>query len=236
MTIPVAAMVFAAGFGTRMGDLTRDRPKPLLRIGEDTLLDHTLDQIADAKIERAVVNLHYRGDQIRAHLEERERPRIQFSDEQPDILETGGGIVNALPELGPSPFATVNADTVFLGANPFDILANAWTDNTDALLLLVPTEQTLGYTRAGDFFLDTSTGIPRRRGDAASAPFVYAGAQIIRPEAFINAPPGAFSLNVIWNQLLAAGRLHAAIYPDKWVDVGTPDGLALADQALVQSV
>ena len=236
MTIPSAAMVFAAGFGTRMGDLTRDRPKPLLPIGNETLLDHTLDQVADAKIDRAVVNLHYRGDQIRAHLEPRERPEIAFSDEQPDILETGGGILKALPALGPGPFATVNADTVFLGANPFEILADAWTDDIDALLLLVTIGQTLGYSRAGDFFLDTATGVPRRRGDSDAAPFVYAGAQIIRPQAFEDAPSGAFSLNVIWNQLLATGRLRAAVYPDRWVDVGTPEGLELANQALTQSV
>ena len=236
MTIPAAAMVFAAGFGTRMGDLTRDQPKPLLPIGNETLLDHTLDQVAGANIHRAVVNLHYRGDQIREHLAARAEPQIEFSDEQPEILETGGGILKALPSLGPKPFASVNADTVFLGTNPFEVLVDAWTDDIDALLLLVPVHQTLGYTRAGDFFLDPSTRIPTRRGDADTAPFVYAGAQIIAPRAFDNSPSAAFSLNVIWNRLLAAGQLRGVVYPDKWVDVGTPEGLDLANQALIQSV
>ena len=103
---------------------------------------------------------------------------------------------------------------------------------SDALLLLVPIEQTLGYSRPGDFFLEGDGQVPRRRGDAASAPFVYAGAQIIRADAFDHAPSGPFSLNVIWDRLLAKGRVRAAIYPDAWVDVGTPDGLALAEQAL----
>ena len=231
--IPAAAMIFAAGFGTRMGALTRDRPKAILPIGTTTLIDHTLDQVAEAGIGLAVVNLHHRGEMIRRHLADRISPAIMFSQEEPDILETGGGIVHALDLLGAQAFATVNADTVFVGANPFAILSRAWDGETaDALLLLVPVAQTLGYSRAGDFFFDAPGQAPRRRGQAASAPFVYAGAQIIDARAFDGAPDGAFSLNVIWNRLLARGRLRAAVYPDPWVDVGTPEGLELAGRAL----
>ena len=230
---PRAAMVFAAGFGTRMGALTAEIPKPLLSIGAETLLDHTLDQVAAAGLSDAVVNLHYLGDQIRDHLVGRTTPCILFSEEEPDILDTGGGIVHALGHLGTNPFATINADTVFLGRNPLSVLLQAWSsEDTDALLLLVPVSQTLGYTRSGDFYVDHATDRPRRRGSAASAPFVYAGAQIIRPQAFVDAPPGAFSLNVIWNQLMATDRLRAVIYPDRWVDVGTPEGLELARRSL----
>lgn len=233
MTVPGAAMIFAAGFGTRMGALTRDRPKPLLPVGPTTLIDHTLDQVAEAGIGRAVVNLHYRGAMIRQHLAGRTRPAIAFSQEHPDILDTGGGLVHALEKLAAATVATVNADTVFVGANPFAILVRNWEPEVmDALLLLVPVTRTLGYSREGDFFLDGPGGVPVRRGAADRAPFVYAGAQIIKARALDEPPAGPFSLNVIWNRLLERGRLRAAIYPDGWVDVGTPEGLVLADRAL----
>ncbi len=235
---PQSAMVFAAGFGTRMGALTESCPKPLLRLDAHTLLDHTLDLVSAAGIGKAVVNLHYRGQQIRDHLAGRAQPAIVFSDEQPEILDTGGGIVNALGQLGPGPFATINADTVFLGRNPLALLGDAWQRDAwqgidaDALLLLVPVANTVAYTRSGDFFLDTPTAKPHRRGQAPKAPYVYAGAQIIRASAFDQEPEGPFSLNIIWDRLLAKGRVRAAIYPDRWVDVGTPDGLALARDAV----
>lgn len=231
--MPASAMVFAAGFGTRMGALTRDRPKPLLPVGTTTLIDHTLDQVADAGIGRAVVNLHYRADQIRRHVAGRRSPVIDFSHERPDIRETGGGIVQALDLLATDVFATVNSDTVFVQVNPFDVLARAWDGAAaDALLLLVPVGQALGYSRRGDFFVDTPGGAPRRRGQASAAPLVYAGAQIIRAGAFEDPPDGAFSLNVIWNRLIARDRLRTVVYPGQWVDVGTPEGLTRADQAL----
>ena len=232
---PRSAMVFAAGFGTRMGNLTSSRPKPLLNIGNTTLLDHALDHVTGAGLETAVVNLHYLGQQIREHVKDRDNPRIELSEEQPAILETGGGIAHALPQLGPDAFVTINSDTVFLGANPLDTLLNAWPiSGADAVLLLVPVGQTLGYSRSGDFFLDASGGQPIRRGDAPAAPYVYAGAQIIRACAFDDAPEGTFSLNVIWDRLLRQGRLRAVIYPGRWVDVGTPEGLEIAREALAE--
>ncbi|MEM7210754.1 MAG: nucleotidyltransferase family protein [Pseudomonadota bacterium] len=227
------AMVMAAGFGTRMGALTRTRPKPMLPLTGRPMIDLTLDHVADAGLSRAVVNLHYRGDQIREHLTGRERPQILFSEEQPEILDTGGGIVQALPLLGAGPFAVLNSDAVFVGPNPVEHLLRYWDpDRLDALMLMVPVEQTIAYTRQGDFFLDASSGVPLRRGDAERAPFVYAGAQIIRPEAFATAPEGPFSTNLIWNALLAESRLQAVAYPGKWIDVGTPEGLVEAEAAL----
>lgn len=231
---PAAAMVFAAGFGTRMGSLTADRPKPLLPVGGTPLLDHTLDLVTGAGIGRAVVNLHYRGEMIRAHLDGRKAPEVVFSQEQPDILDTGGGVVQALHMLGEAPFATINADTVFLGVNPLSELSGAWPaseDDVDALMLLVPVELTVAYSRAGDFFVEN--GRPRRRRTEDRAPYVYAGAQLIRPSAFAEPPGRVFSLNVVWDRLLDAGRLGSVIYPGRWVDVGTPEGLEAADRLLV---
>jgi MurNAc alpha-1-phosphate uridylyltransferase len=232
-------MVLAAGFGTRMGTLTRTRPKPLLTVGGRALIDHALDAAATAGVRRAVVNLHYRGAQIRAHLAGRQAPRIAFSEEAPDILDTGGGVVQALPLLGPGDFFALNSDAVFAGRNPLAVLAGAWAPaRMDALLLLVPAARARAYTRAGDFFLDADGdadaegGAPRRRGDAPSAPLVFSGAQILAPHAMAGAPPGPFSLNLVWDRLIARRRLAAVTYPGCWVDVGTPEGLAEAERAL----
>ena len=233
MTAPKTAMVLAAGFGTRMGALTADTPKPLLRSHGRTLLDLALDHCVTAGVVRAVVNLHYLGDQIRTHLAERTDLEIAFSDEQPQILETGGGIVHALPQLGADPFFVLNSDAVFAGPNPLEALAEAWDPTCmDALLHLVPKTEALAYTRAGDFFLTQNGTAPRRRGSAAEADYIYSGAQIVTPEAFENAPAGAFSMNLIWDRLLAEARLSAIAAPGPWVDVGTPEGLDLASQVL----
>lgn len=236
MTEVNTAMVLAAGFGTRMGALTRDLPKPLLPVAGRTLLDRTLDLVGAAGLSRAVVNLHYRGQQIRTHLAGRTVPEIRFSEEQPEILDTGGGVVQALPLLGPHPFAVLNSDAVFAGPNPVAALLQAWDpDRWDALMLMVPVAQARAYSRAGDFFLDHPGAAPVRRGAAATAPMVYTGAQLITSGAFADAPDGAFSTNVIWDRLLAAGRLGAIPYDGQWVDVGTPAGLETAAQALAES-
>ncbi len=222
------AMIMAAGFGTRMGALTAATPKPLLPVAGKPLIDHALDYCAAAGVARHVINLHYLGDQIRDHLAA--RSDIAFSEEA-EILDTGGGETQALPLLGNDPFYTVNSDAIFVGPPPLAALAEAWRpSDMDALLLMVRREAAIGYTRAGDFSLDG--GRPVRRGDAASAPYVYAGAQIIKPGAFADAPNGAFSTNLIWDRLNEAGRLSAAVYDGGWVDVGTPEGLKLADEAL----
>jgi len=235
MTSPDRAMILAAGFGTRMGRLTADRPKPLLTIAGTPMIDHALDHAVRAGAGTAVINLHYRGDQIRRHLRGRTVPAVRFSDEQPRILDTGGGIVRALPLLGDGPFFVLNSDAIFAGPAPLGLLARAWRAGLDGLLLLVPMARARAYTRPGDFFLPAEGGAPRRRGGAETAPLVYTGAQILRPEAFAGAPEGAFSLNLIWDRLLAAGRLAAIGYPGAWVDVGTPAGLATAEQALAEA-
>lgn len=235
MTEITSAMVLAAGYGTRMGALTKDRPKPLLPVGGQPMIDIALDLIVDAGVQSVVVNLHYFGDQIRSHLAERRDPKICFSPEDP-ILDTGGGVANALPLLGGDAFFTLNSDAIFAGPNPLASLMSAWdAAEMDALLLLVPIEQTRAYTRAGDFFVDPATGIPTRRGASKRAPFVYAGAQLIARHMFLDAPEGPFSMNIIWDDLLARGRVRTASYPGLWVDVGTPEGLAEADALLAEN-
>lgn len=231
MTAPHTAMVLAAGFGTRMGDLTRSTPKPLLKAGGRALLDHALDRVAEAGIGRAVVNLHYLGEQIRTHLASRTQPKIVFSPEE-TLLDTGGGVVAARSLLGDAPFPIINSDAVWSGPPPIGQLLAHWNpDRMDALLQMIPVEKALAYTRDGDFFL-SDDGKPVRRGAAANAPYIYTGAQVICPRLLDGAPEGAFSMNLLWDRALASGRVAACVYDGRWIDVGAPAGLASADRLL----
>ncbi|MGM0583679.1 MAG: nucleotidyltransferase family protein [Pseudomonadota bacterium] len=232
MSAPESAMILAAGQGARMRPLTCWRPKPLLPVAGRALLDHALDRAAEAGVRRAVVNIHHLGEQIRVHLGRRERPEIVLSDETDALLDTGGGVSRALPALGAGPAFVLNSDALWTGPAPLPALARAWDPaRMDALLLLVPREAALAYTRPGDFFL-APDGRPSRRGEAETAPYVYTGAQIIRAGAFADGPEGPFSANLVWDRMLAAGRLFAVVHAGGWIDVGTPAGLDAAEAAL----
>lgn len=222
---PEALMLFTAGFGTRMGTLTRDRPKPLIKVGGRTLLDHALDQVDAAGIRRTVANLHYLPDQIRQHLVD--RPDITFSAETGSILETGGGLLRALPLLGRGPVFTLNTDAVWTGANPILTLREAWDPACmDGLLLLVPRESAIGHAGAGDFDLDPDGRLRRGQGH------VYTGAGIVRTEGLAQVGETVFSLNRLWNTMAAAGRLYGTIHRGGWCDVGRPESIPLAERML----
>ncbi len=232
MTTLDAAMVLAAGLGTRMRPLTNDRPKPLIEAAGRSLIDRSLDRVEEIGISRAVVNLHYLPEMLRDHLSNRASPAVDYSDETDELLETGGGILKALPQLGEDPFVVINSDNIWIGENALSPLAQAWRPSEmDVLLLLVPVQSAIGYTRSGDFELDGDARLIRR-GERPSASFVFSGAQIIKPEVFANAPEGPFSLNIIWDEVIAAGRAFGVVHPGKWCDVGTPDGLRLAEAAV----
>jgi N-acetyl-alpha-D-muramate 1-phosphate uridylyltransferase len=225
-------MIFAAGLGTRMGALTRDRPKPLIPIAGRPLIDHGLDLVRTAGIDRVVINTHAHAAQMAAHLA-RSAPEALISHE-PALLETGGGLRAALPLLGGGPVFTLNADMVWRGPNPLALLSEAWEPGRmGALLALVPRAAAQGHTGPGDF-RHGSDGRLERRGAAATAPFVYAGAQIIASEPVAAEPAGVFSLNRVWDRLLAEGRLFGLVYGGGWVDVGRPEGIALAEAELAR--
>lgn len=230
MIAPTVAMVLAAGLGTRMRPLTDSRPKALLPVAGRTLLDRAIDAAAAGGARRVVVNVHHFADQMRDHISARADPPVAISDETDALLETGGGVVRALPLLGDAPFFAINADAIWTGGQPGSELAAAWEESdADALLLLVRRADALAYSRPGDF--DLIDGRPvRRRGETAD--YVYTGAQILRTEALQGAPDGAFSMNLIWDRLLARGRLAACVHQGGWIDVGTPTGLASAEAAL----
>lgn len=218
---PNALMLFAAGFGTRMGALVANRPKPLLALDGQTLIDRALKVADQAAIQKTVVNLHYLGDQIATHLAH--RPNIALSWEREQILETGGGLRAALPLLGVDPVFTLNPDAVWAGPNPLTQLQDAW-DNArmDALLLLLPMSGVNGRDGRADFRLGPDGRI-ERAGTAGQ--HLYLGAQIIRTEQLADIPEAVFSLNRLWDRLIADRRAFGLIYPGNWCDVGTPQGL-----------
>ncbi len=224
---PGAGMIFAAGLGTRMGALTRDRPKPLIEVAGRPLIDHSLAALRAAGVARIVVNVHSHPEQMRSWLAAH-APETAISEE-PALLETGGGLKQALPLLGAGPALTLNSDVVWRGGDPVATLGAAWDGaRMGALLLLVPCAAALGHAGPGDFFRDPD-GRLRRRGSAATADHVYAGAQIIEPSVLAEFPAGAFSLNRVWDALIAQGRLFGVVFEGRWLDVGTPAGLARAE-------
>lgn len=220
-------MLFAAGFGTRMRHLTKDRPKPLVPVGGKALMDHTLELCRLISPSKIVANTHYHADQIDRHLQ---GSGVTLSHEQPDILETGGGLRNALPLLGDGPVFTANTDAVWHGPNPFEMLRDAWQpDKMEALLLCVPPENTVGHNGQGDFILDDQGRISRGPGA------IFGGIQIMKTNRLADISEPAFSLNIIWNQMQKADGLFGLTYPGKWCDVGSPEGIALAEQLLQRS-
>lgn len=232
--MPKSAIVLAAGLGTRMRPHNGHIPKPLVQIGGKSLIDYCLDRLADAGVERAVVNVHHLADAIEQHLAARTRPQIVISDERSVLLGTGGGIKKALPLLGDAPFFLVNSDTVWLDGVKSNVarLADAFDPQAmDALLLLAPTAGSIGYAGRGDFAM-LADGRVRRRGEGEVVPFVYAGAAILTPSLFAGAPDGAFPLTTLFDRAGAAGRLFGLRLEGVWMHVGTPEAVAAAEAAL----
>ena len=231
--MPQKAMVLAAGLGERMRSLTDSRPKALIEVQGRALLDRILDRLEAAGVPEAVVNLHYLGEMIEAHLESRKQPRLTFSREA-ERLETGGGVQRALPLLGEAPFLAINGDVCWLdGQTPaLEHLAHAWNEKEmDALLLLHPTSFAVGYDGSGDFVF-TPEGPLRRRREREVAPFVFTGVQILHPRLFEGVEDGAFSLNVIYDKALEAERLAGLRHDGEWFHIGTPEGLKEVEDAL----
>jgi N-acetyl-alpha-D-muramate 1-phosphate uridylyltransferase len=234
---PKRAMVLAAGLGTRMRAFNGQIPKPLVQVGGKPLIDYVLDRLADEGVERAVVNVHHLADQIEQHLSHRARPKIVISDERAELLGTAGGVIKALPQLGPAPFFHVNSDTIWIdGVKPnLGRLAAAFdAGRMDALLLLAPTATSIGYTGRGDFSMGPD-GVLVRRGEREVVPFVYAGAAILTPAFFAGAAPGPSSMTPLFDRAAEAGRLCGLRLEGVWMHVGTPDAIKAAEEAILES-
>jgi MurNAc alpha-1-phosphate uridylyltransferase len=230
-------MVLAAGLGTRMQPLTDRVPKPLVAVAGKPLIDHVLGRLADAGVERAVVNVHYKAEQVEEHLKGCATPQIVISDERGVLLGTGGGLVKALPHLGDEPFYLINSDTIWIdGVEPnLARLAQSFDPAAmEALLLLAPTTGSIGYAGRGDFTM-LGDGRLQRRGEREVAPFVYAGAAILSPALFKDPPTDAFALTVLFTRAAEKGRLHGLRLEGKWMHVGTPEAIGEAEAAIKAS-
>ena len=226
MSFPV--LMFAAGFGTRMKHLTADRPKPLVKVAGKPLIDHTLALAQQVNPSVIVANLHYRAEMLEAHL----HPLgVKTVVEHPDILETGGGLRGALPMLGTGPVITMNTDAIWHGPNPLQMLIDAWEPTRmDALLMGIPPAQAMEHEGAGDFTMDTQGRLARGAG------LVYGGVQIIKTDLLEGIEETSFSLNLVWDQMLAQRRVYGLRYSGQWCDVGHPGGVLTAEQLIASDV
>lgn len=216
-------MLFAAGKGTRMGDLTKDRPKPMVEVAGKPLIDHALQIANAADVGPIVVNLHYLPQLLKAHLSGQ---GIVFSDETDGLLETGGGLRKALPLLCSNPVLTMNTDAVWNGPNPIETLKNAWQPQMEALLLLVKKQNVSGHLGAGDFGINAEGHLHR------APDLIYTGVQIIRTDVLSEITEDAFSMNLAWDIIAKRNGLFGAVYDGKWCDVGQPSSIPLAEAML----
>ena len=225
-------MVLAAGLGTRLRPVTETIPKPLVEIDDRTLIDHAIDRLASTGVERVVVNIHYKAAMMAAHLSRRDRPQIELSEEA-ELLDTGGGVAQALPLLDET-FFVVNGDVFWLDSKDSALLrlAGAFDPaDTDGVILLQPTVTAIGYEGRGDYFLDPP-GNPRRRREREVAPYLFAGIQLLHRRLFDRAPGRVFSLVRLFDRAEAAARLAAIVHDGEWYHVGTPEGLAMTRERL----
>lgn len=229
------AMVMAAGLGKRMRPLTASQPKPLVRVAGKPLIDYTLDRLAEAGIARAVVNVHYLADALEAHVRDRTVPEVVISDERETLLETGGGLAKAREAgLLPDPVFCSNADSIWLDGprNAFADLSAVWdAERMDALLLLVPHNQTHNFTGPGDFYMDGGGRLSRKL-PSRIAPFIFTGIQLLSHRLLRDAPEGRFSTNVLWDRAIGEGRLYGAAFTGRWIEVGRPEHVKTAAEVL----
>ncbi|RFB79088.1 nucleotidyltransferase family protein [Methylovirgula sp. 4M-Z18] len=234
---PDRAMVFAAGLGKRMRPVTDRVPKPLIQVAGKTMLDHMLDRLADAGISKAVVNVHYLADQIEAQLAGRQHPKIVISDERAELLDQGGGIKKALPQLGSEPFFICNTDALWIEgpkSNMGRMLEHWDPAKMDVLLLVAETATSVGVDWPGDFTM-APDGRLTKREERKVAPFVYAGVGIIKPELFAGEQADVFRLAPYFFDAAEQGRLFGLRLDGIWLHVGTPQAIHEAEEAILQS-
>jgi N-acetyl-alpha-D-muramate 1-phosphate uridylyltransferase len=232
---PETAMVMAAGLGKRMRPLTATRPKPLVTVAGKALIDHALDRLVAGGVKRVVVNVHYLADALEAHM--KSHPHgidIIISDERAQLMETGGGLMQAKHLIPDDPFLCVNSDNLWIDgpSDALHLLAARWDDPAmDALLLVVPQARAHNHSGKGDFHLDPLGRITRRRTGRV-APFVYTGIQMISKRLLNDAPDGPFSTMLFWERAIAAGRCFGVVHQGLWFDVGSPAAIPATEAML----
>ena len=233
--VPDTAFVMAAGLGKRMRPLTATRPKPLVEVAGKALIDHVLDRLRAAGVAKIIVNVHYLPDALEAHLKARASDfDVRISDERKQLMETGGGLVQAEHLINADPFLVVNSDNYWIDgpADTLHLLASLWRDeDMDALLLLVPQANASNHSGQGDFHM-TADGRLVRRAKGKVAPFVYTGIQMVSKRLLHDAPEGPFSTNIFWDRAIADGRCFGAVHQGLWFDVGNPAAIKATERAI----
>lgn len=231
------AMIMAAGKGTRMMPLTADRPKPLIEVSGVALLDHVLDHLRQARVQNIIINAHYRAAQVEQHMDENARDfDVTISDERDVLLDTGGGLVRALPSIADDPFLCVNADNWWTneGENAFTRLMATWDDyRMDVLMLLVPFAHANNTQGQGDFDMDEEGRLSRRKSGSQGA-FVWTGIQMLAKRLIFDPPSDVFSTNIFWDRAIAEGRCFGLVHEGLWFDVGYPAAIAATEQKLAE--
>ncbi|MEO5866063.1 MAG: nucleotidyltransferase family protein [Sphingomonas sp.] len=233
--VPRTAMVMAAGLGKRMRPLSATRPKPLIQIGGTTFIDHVLGHLRKAGVSRIVVNAHYMADMLEAHLAISASDfDVAISSERPRLLDTGGGLINALPLIDADPFLCVNTDNIWIDgpSDSLKLMAQTWDDTRmDVLMLLVPQARAHHNAGRGDFYLDQRGRLSRRKPGRV-APYVWTGIQMMSKRLIVDPPAAVFSTNIFWDRAIAAGRAYGLVHQGLWFDVGTPGAIA-ATEAMI---
>lgn len=234
-----SGMVLCAGLGTRMQPLTLTTPKPLISVAGKPLIDHAVSQLEKAGIKNIIVNTHYLADQVEAWVEAHPNRNIKISDERAELLETGGGVLKARALLGPAPFFVLNSDAFWIDqpgsasdTSTLEKMCQRFNpDKCDFLLLLARHEAAVGFDGNGDFFC-CENGQLTRRGEADYAPYIFAGCYLAHPRVLENGPDGPFSMNVLWDRALEAGRIWGMVHDGLWLHVGTPEAIGAAERAI----
>ena len=217
------AMILAAGFGKRLNPLTLNLPKPLLKIGKETLLSNTINFLEKCGIEEVVINVHYLPDQIIEYVNKKKfNLKINIVNEKEKILDTGGGILNALKYFKES-FICINPDTIW-NLNYLEELKkmenNFFISKKKCHLLIVNKKKSFDKNIKGDFNLQNALV---KREENEDLKYIYTGIQIINPEVFSNIKDIVFSMNKVWNKLIKNKELFAIESNINFLHVSTLD-------------
>ena len=226
-----SAIILAAGRGSRMQNITDTLPKPLVKVGEKSLIDYNFERILSANIDNIVVNICYKGDMIRSHLTQKyPNTKISFSEEQ-NALETGGGVKHALPLLKGDAFFVCNSDIFFIdkGYKPaLWRMMDEWdSQKYDILLLLQPIADICG-DKSGDYRITPDGTLERNFQKSPDFPYMFGGISIVSRKIFDNVAEEKFSLRDLFDVAQSKNRLGFVVNTAQFYHVGTPEALAAA--------
>lgn len=220
-----------------MRPLTDKTPKPLVEVNGKALLQYSLDAAKEAGIEKLVVNVHHLADQVESYLKDQNDFDVSISNERAELLDSGGGITNALPLINDDVFMLLNADTFWLDNQAKDVsnltALNSFFDGSkmDILLMCVPISRTTGHTGKGDFKIDGQGRLERHKGEEDDA-LIYAGVAILHRRIFDGIIDRKFSLNRCFDEAISHDKLFGYVMHGSWLTVGTVDAISEAEAAI----